>query len=421
MKNTNKKILSVIALILAAAILLCLAGCAHTNDGGDIVVLFTNDIHCGVDDNIGYAGLAAYKKSVEKRTPYVTLVDCGDHLQGTYLGLVSGGEIITDIMNAVGYDLAIFGNHEFDFGLDRLQAITEKSNARYLCCNLVYTGSGKSALTNYKPYEIVSYGKTKVAYIGVSTPVTLKTSTPIYFMKDGEYIYSFFGGNDGRDFYDVVQKNIDECRAAGADYVVLLTHLGTENDVRPYSSTELIENTRGADVVLDAHSHYEIPCDVIRNADGKDVLVSQTGTKLAKIGQLVITDDGFISVGYIDNYPEKDAEIAAFTASAEEKYGAELVKADIKDSYYNMLEKIKPHMHLIENARKAIAANGMEPIDVPIRGGTDGARLSFEGLPCPNLGTGGFNFHGCFECITVERMDKSVAVIKDIIRLYAQQ
>lgn len=122
-----------------------------------------------------------------------------------------------------------------------------------------------------------------------------------------------------------------------------------------------------------------------------------------------------------EKFEERKRVVAHAAETINEKYGAELVKVDISDSYYNMLEKIKPHMHLIENARKAIAANGMEPIDVPIRGGTDGARLSFEGLPCPNLGTGGFNFHGCFECITVERMDKSVAVIKDIIRLYAQQ
>lgn len=118
-------------------------------------------------------------------------------------------------------------------------------------------------------------------------------------------------------------------------------------------------------------------------------------------------------------FEERKRTVADAAAAINEKYGAELVKADISDSYYNMLEKIEPHMHLVENARKAIAANGMVPVDIPIRGGTDGARLSFEGLPCPNLGTGGFNFHGCFECITAERMDRSVAVIRDIIRQYA--
>lgn len=119
-----------------------------------------------------------------------------------------------------------------------------------------------------------------------------------------------------------------------------------------------------------------------------------------------------------ERFEQRKQTVAAVAEAINKKYGAELVKADINDSYYNMLEKIEPHMHLVENARKAIASNGMVPIDVPIRGGTDGARLSFEGLPCPNLGTGGYNFHGCYECITAERMDKSVAVIKDIIRQY---
>lgn len=120
------------------------------------------------------------------------------------------------------------------------------------------------------------------------------------------------------------------------------------------------------------------------------------------------------------NFEKRKQVVAQAAETINKEYGAELVKADIEDSYFNMLEKIEPHMHLVENARRAIAANGMQPIDVPIRGGTDGARLSYEGLPCPNLGTGGFNFHGCFECITAERMDKSVAVIREIIRLYTK-
>ena len=88
------------------------------------------------------------------------------------------------------------------------------------------------------------------------------------------------------------------------------------------------------------------------------------------------------------------------------KYGAGTVEVEIKDSYRNMLEKIKPHFHLIETARKAVRMAGLEPVEVPVRGGTDGATLSWMGLPCPNLGTGGFNFHGVCECTTVERMDR---------------
>lgn len=98
------------------------------------------------------------------------------------------------------------------------------------------------------------------------------------------------------------------------------------------------------------------------------------------------------------------------------KYGEGTVMLEITDSYYNMLEKIRPHMYLVDNAKEAIKAAGLVPKEIPIRGGTDGARLSYEGIPCPNLGTGGFNFHGCLECITVERMDRAVEIILEIIR-----
>ena len=101
-----------------------------------------------------------------------------------------------------------------------------------------------------------------------------------------------------------------------------------------------------------------------------------------------------------------------------EKYGAGTVELDLKDSYRNMVEQIKPHFHLIENARKAIQAAGLEPTETPVRGGTDGATLSYKGLPCPNLGTGGFNFHGPFECITVEKMDQAVEVLLNLADLY---
>ena len=102
------------------------------------------------------------------------------------------------------------------------------------------------------------------------------------------------------------------------------------------------------------------------------------------------------------------------------KYGDGTVEVEIKDSYRNMLEKIKPHFHLVETARKAIRMAGLEPEEVPVRGGTDGATLSWMGLPCPNLGTGGFNFHGVCEFTTVERMDRCTQIVLNIISLYAE-
>lgn len=103
------------------------------------------------------------------------------------------------------------------------------------------------------------------------------------------------------------------------------------------------------------------------------------------------------------------------------KYGDGTVTLSMKDQYYNMLEKIKPHMHLIENARLALKKAGLTPVDVPVRGGTDGARLSYDGLPCPNLGTGGCNYHGTYECCSVEKMDKAVEIILNIIDIYSRK
>ena len=104
-----------------------------------------------------------------------------------------------------------------------------------------------------------------------------------------------------------------------------------------------------------------------------------------------------------------------------DKYGEGTVTLEIREQYRNMIEKIIPdHAHLLENAREAIRMAGLEPREIPFRGGTDGAMLSWKGLPCPNLGTGGFNFHGTGECITAERMDKSAQILLNIISIYAR-
>ncbi len=102
------------------------------------------------------------------------------------------------------------------------------------------------------------------------------------------------------------------------------------------------------------------------------------------------------------------------------KYPTGKISLEITDSYFNMLEKVQPHMHLIDNAKKAAVEVGITPEIVPIRGGTDGARLSFMGLPCPNLGTGGQSFHGPYECISVEGMEKVVQMLHKIVGYYSE-
>jgi len=107
-------------------------------------------------------------------------------------------------------------------------------------------------------------------------------------------------------------------------------------------------------------------------------------------------------------------KIAAYMA---DKYGKENVEIDLRDSYYNMREVVEPHMHIIHRAEAAYRKVGVEPFAKPIRGGTDGSRLSYMGLPCPNLATGGMNFHGRFECIAIEDMDKMSEMLLALLTL----
>lgn len=117
---------------------------------------------------------------------------------------------------------------------------------------------------------------------------------------------------------------------------------------------------------------------------------------------------------------EKKDTLHHIAARLNEVYGEGTVALRINDNYRNMIEKILPHFHLVETAQEAIRQAGLTPVAVPVRGGTDGATLSWKGLPCPNLGTGGFNFHGNAECITAQRMEKSVEILLNIIALYAK-
>ncbi len=320
----RKKLLA--ALLAAALLLSLLAGCGQGEAPADIVILYTNDVHCAVDADIGYAGLRAYADWMEEKTPYVTLVDCGDALQGDAIGAVSQGSYLVDIMNQVGYDFAVLGNHEFDYGMEQLSALLDAADAQYLGCNIRYTGEGESAMmAALEPYAIATYGAVQVAFIGVSTPESIAKSTPAYFMDEaGNFVYDFYAGDDGRELCSQVQANVDACRAAGADYVVVLAHLGDDEGSAPFRSTDLIAGTSGIDVVLDGHSHSVIACDVVENEDGEPVLLSSTGTGLTNIGQVIITPSGNIQVGLVGEYPEQNAETAAFIADIQSQYEATL-------------------------------------------------------------------------------------------------
>jgi tripeptide aminopeptidase len=114
-------------------------------------------------------------------------------------------------------------------------------------------------------------------------------------------------------------------------------------------------------------------------------------------------------------FEAKKARFAEIAGTLNEKYGEGTVILTLRDSYYNMKEKVEPYPYIIERAEAAMRSCGVEPIHTPIRGGTDGARLSYEGLPCPNLCTGGENFHSRFEFVSVESMEKIVEILETLM------
>ena len=321
MKTRNKLFSLAMALILA----LSLAVPSFAAEGDGIVVLFTNDVHCTSDDGMSYAAVAGYKAEMEAQygADYVTLVDDGDAIQGGILGSMSQGSWIVDIMNQVGYDLAIPGNHEFDFGMDTfLDIVQNQADYTYLSCNFV-DEDGDPVLD---AYQIISYGDVDVAYVGISTPETLTKSAPAYFQdENGNYIYGFCQGGDGQELYDQVQETVDAARAEGADYVVALAHLGVDGQSSPWMSTEVIANTTGIDAMLDGHSHTVVPSQTVENANGEDVLLAQTGTKAESIGKLVIAPDGtmtaeLVALADVDTTSEAYTTAQTYIQSIQAQY-----------------------------------------------------------------------------------------------------
>lgn len=258
---------------------------------GDIVILYTSDVHCGVDQGFGYAGLAEIRDSLISEGNDVILVDDGDNIQGEPLGTMTRGEALTDLMNKMGYSIAIPGNHEFDYGMKQFLALAERADFDYISCNFNYKGEKV-----FEPYVIKELGGKKVAFVGVTTPKTLTTSTPSYFMENGEYVYGFCQDTTGEGVYNAVQKAVDDARAAGAEYVIVMGHMGNEAECSPWTYAEVIANTTGIDVFLDGHSH-DTDQIKMKNKDGQDVLRAACGTKFSAIGWCRIKADGALSTG----------------------------------------------------------------------------------------------------------------------------
>ena len=282
------------SLILMLCMLLTGAAFAQEATGleQDVVVLFTSDVHCGVEQGFGYVGVAAIRDAMEAAGNHVLLVDNGDSIQGEPIGTMTTGGANVELMNAVGYDIAIPGNHEFDYGMDRFLELAQAAKFPYISANFNKLGE-----LVFAPYVIREFDGVKIAFVGVTTPKTLTSSTPKYFQNEaGEFVYGFMQDETGEKLYAAVQSAVDSARAEGAAYVVAMTHLGNETDCRPWTYADVIANTTGIDALLDGHSHDMDQAEVL-NKEGQKVLRAACGTKLQGVGYLRIGADGTLASG----------------------------------------------------------------------------------------------------------------------------
>ena len=269
-------------------------------ESDDIVIIHVNDVHCGINDTIGYDGFALYRDELKKNYTNLLTVDVGDHVQGDTLGAVSDGSAIIKLMNKIGFNVSTIGNHEFDYGVEQLKKLEENITSRYISSNFCYR---KNKTTLFNPYKIVEIGGKKLGFIGAVTPLTLsKTYLSSIKDEDGGLLYDFSAGDDIQALADNIQGHIDKLRNdEKVDHVILLTHIGMANE--QYKSEELLSKLQNVDAVLDGHTHkiYNIT-----NPDKNEtkVYITQTGTKLESIGKLTIKQNGTILSEIITEVPE---------------------------------------------------------------------------------------------------------------------
>lgn len=259
---------------------------------GEAVILFTGNVHCAVDQGFGYAGLQQLRDYLRSRGDEVILVDNGDAVQGEPLGTMTKGEAIVSLMNQVGYEIAVPGSHDFDYGADRFLELANMANFSYISCNFNQDGQ-----LLFAPYVTRQLGSHLVAFVGVTTPKTLTASSPLNFTnEEGKYAYSFYQDDQGRYLFSAVQKAVDNARVEGVDFVVLLGYLGSEDAYRPWTSSNVIANTSGIDLVVDGNCSDTEPV-LVKNKNGEDVTRIGCGERLGSVGYCRITAGGELSVG----------------------------------------------------------------------------------------------------------------------------
>ena len=313
MKGISAKVTAATALLVLGTIL-----ASGGSNAGEIaktakfVILHTNDVHGNVeasDSCLGMEAVSQLRKDYEKQGYDVLLMDAGDMLQGNSYAGFSQGESLVTIMNAVGYDVMGLGNHDFDYGADVLEQRMSEMDFPALAANITVDATGESFVEENTVFTL-SDGM-KVGVFGLDTPTTATTSTP----KNTAGL-SFASGND---LYDAAQAQIDELKGQDCSVIVCLAHLGEENAIEEIDAKEIAKNTRGISVLIDGHDH-KVENQTVKDLDGNDVLIVETGCYLENIGILTYEDGRFTEdLAKTGTYKGSDPEVAKLVASFSEE------------------------------------------------------------------------------------------------------
>ena len=233
---------------------------------GKTVILHTNDVHGSIEL---YAKVAAMKDDYEAQGAQVILADAGDYSQGTVYVSVNKGKDAVTMMNAAGYDVATIGNHEFDYGYAQLKTNLESAKFEVVCANVLQDGSPV-----FDAYTMINKGGVQVAFVGLETPEAQTKANPALIQG-----LTFLAGDE---MYAAVQTQVDAARTAGADIVIVLTHLGVDSSSEPNTSYDLYKKVSGIDFIIDGHSHTVMT----KGPEGEPI--QSTGTALNNIGVITI-------------------------------------------------------------------------------------------------------------------------------------
>ena len=262
------------ALFLALVMLLALAipaGAVTPEEdlSGHTIILHTNDVHGGI---ASYAAVAGLKQAYQDAGAAVLLADAGDFSQGDPTVSVSQGATAVELMNLAGYDVAIPGNHEFDYGYDNLKTLAGQADFPILAANILQ-GEDLALEGGTAIFQPQGEDGIKIGVFGLDTPETATKAHP-----DKIKGLSFLAGDE---LFACAQAQVDELTAQGCDYIICLGHLGIDAESTGNRSLDLLEKVTGIDVFIDGHSHSTLE-DILAVTDGTgkvgDTYLTSTGT-----------------------------------------------------------------------------------------------------------------------------------------------